>query len=134
MQKIFESEGKTLIITIPGELTDLNNYIKAINSNRYKGNASKQADTNLIMYRFLEAKAAGFRVQTPIKIHFTWYCKNKRKDPDNVAFAKKAILDGMQKAGVIKNDGWNEIKGFVDDFEIDKDCPRIEIEILEEEK
>lgn len=98
------------------------------------GNKVKQADTNLIMYRFLEAKAAGLRIQTPIKIHFKWFCKNKRKDPDNVAFAKKAILDGMQKAGVIQNDGWNEIRGFIDDFEIDKDYPRIEIEILEETK
>lgn len=120
-------------IVIPGELTDLNKYISAINSNRHKGNASKQADTGLVMYRFLEAKAAGFRIQTPIKVKFTWYCKNKRKDPDNVAFAKKAILDGMQKAGVIPNDGWNEIKGFTDVFEIDKDNPRIEIEIMEVE-
>lgn len=51
-----------------------------------------------------------------------------------MAFAKKAILDGMQKAGIIQNDGWNEIRGFIDDFEIDKDYPRIEIEILEETK
>ena len=133
MQTILESEGNVLIITIPGELTDLNSYIKATNGNRLAGNKVKQADTNLIMYRFLEAKAAGLRIQTPIKIHFKWFCKNKRKDPDNVAFAKKAILDGMQKAGVIQNDGRNEIRGFIDDFEIDKDYPRIEIEILEVE-
>lgn len=90
---------KSMVITIPGELTDLNSYIKATNGNRLAGNKVKQADTNLIMYRFLEAKAAGLRIQTPIKIHFKWFCKNKRKDPDNVAFAKKGNFGRYAKSG-----------------------------------
>lgn len=60
--------------------------------------------------------------------------QNKRKDPDNVAFGVKFILDGMQEARMIENDGFNEIKEIHHYFVVDKDCPRIEIEILEEEK
>ena len=78
------------------------------------------------------AKAAGLRVTTPINLKITWYCKNKRKDPDNVAFGVKFILDGMQQARMIENDGFNEIKEIHHYFAMDKDCPRVEIEILEE--
>ena len=46
-------------------------------------------------------------------------------------FAKKFIQDGMVQSGLLKNDGWNEIAGYVETFEIDKGNPRIEIEIEE---
>ena len=69
---------------------------------------------------------------TPINLKITWYCKNKRKDKDNVAFGIKFILDGMIEARVIPNDGWGEIANFEPRVEVDKDCPRIEVEILEE--
>ena len=51
-----------------------------------------------------------------------------------MAFGVKFILDGMQEARMIENDGFNEIKEIHHYFVVDKDCPRIEIEILEEEK
>lgn len=76
------------------------------------------------------AKAAGLRVTTPINLKITWYCKNKRKDPDNVAFGVKFILDGMQEARMIENDGFNEIKEIHHHFIVDKEFPRIEIEFL----
>ena len=63
-------------------------------------------------------------------ITFRWLCKNKKKDKDNIAFAKKFILDGLVEAGVIKNDGWDDIEGFQDEFEIDAKNPRIEVEIV----
>lgn len=38
----------------------------------------------------------------------------------------------MIEARVIANDGWGEIANFEHRFEVDKDCPRIEIQIIEE--
>lgn len=67
------------------------------------------------------------------QLEITWYCKNKRKDKDNVAFGIKFILDGMIEARVIANDGWGEVANFEHRFEVDKDCPRIEIELEEAE-
>ena len=32
---------------------------------------------------------------------------------------------------MIKDDGWNEVVGFSDRFEVDKENPRIEIKIIE---
>ena len=60
----------------------------------------------------------------------TYYCKNKRKDMDNIAAAKKFIFDGLVTAGKLKNDGWNEIGGWTEEFKIDKKNPRIEVQIL----
>lgn len=70
-------------------------------------------------------------ITNKVKLIFTWYCKDQKKDPDNISFAKKYILDGMVDAGVLKNDGWKQIQGFEDRFEVDKDNPRVEVEIRE---
>lgn len=58
--------------------------------------------------------------------------QKQKKDKDNIAFGIKFILDGMIEARVIANDGWGEIANFEHRFEVDKDCPRIEIELEEE--
>jgi len=39
----------------------------------------------------------------------------------------------MQEVGLIKNDGWNQIARIIPGFEVDKENPRIEIEIEEVE-
>jgi len=33
--------------------------------------------------------------------------------------------------GILDNDGWKNIKGFTDDFAVDKGSPRIEVVIVE---
>lgn len=66
-----------------------------------------------------------------IDLDITWYCKNKRKDKDNIAVGIKFILDGLVEAKVIKNDGWKEINNFKHTFKVDKDNPRIEVKITE---
>ena len=55
--------------------------------------------------------------KNPIKIHFIWVEENKRRDLDNVCFAKKFILDSMVKAGKLKDDNRNCVVGFEDSFE-----------------
>ncbi|WP_230197975.1 RusA family crossover junction endodeoxyribonuclease [Megasphaera massiliensis] len=67
-------------------------------------------------------------------IKFHWVEKNKRRDKDNIAFAKKFILDALQEMGILQNDGWSEILGFSDTFDVDKDNPRIEVSLLSEEE
>ena len=62
---------------------------------------------------------------------FTWYRKDRRSDPDNIAGGIKFILDGLVKAGKLENDGWKQINSIVHKFEVDKENPRVEIEIKE---
>ena len=113
-------------LIIPGELTDLNTYIDAERSNRYAGAKIKREMTD---YVTLFAKRLKTEFRIPVRITYRWYCKNKRKDKSNIAFAKKFIEDGLVAAGVLKNDGWNDIEGFNDRFYIDKENPRVEVQI-----
>ena len=57
----------------------------------------------------------------PIKINFTWVEKNKKRDLDNVCFAKKFILDALQKSGKLENDNRRWVTGFTDSFELGED-------------
>ena len=46
---------------------------------------------------------------------FEWH-SSTRHDPDNVAFAKKFILDGLQLAGVLENDNRKFIGTMADEI------------------
>lgn len=118
-------------LIIQGELPDLNKYINAERSNKYGAASIKKKATESVAWACYEQKIP--RGIGEVYLLFKWYCKNKRKDKDNVAFAKKFILDGLQLAEVINNDGWNDVSGFEDRFWVDKDNPRVEIEIEEVE-
>lgn len=71
--------------------------------------------------------------KNPIKIHFHWIEENKKRDLDNVCFAKKFILDSMVKAGKLKNDNRNFVTGFIDTFEY-SNTSKVILEIEEVEK
>ena len=107
----------------------LNEYINAERSNRYAGASIKRAETNAVA---LMLKGKEPIKEYPVKLKFTWYVANKRMDGDNRSFAKKFILDGMAKAGVIKNDNLNHIIGFVDEFVFvdSKAKEKVEIEVI----
>lgn len=68
----------------------------------------------------------------PIKIHFTWVEGNKKRDLDNIAFAKKFILDAMQKFGKLENDNRNYVYAFTDSFSYGKET-KVILEIEEQQ-
>ena len=66
-----------------------------------------------------------------VSLAFRWYEENMKRDIDNISFAKKFILDSMVQSGIIESDGWRGVIGFTDDFYVDKENPRIEVDINE---
>lgn len=112
-------------LIIPQELMDLNTYIDNERSNRYGAAEIKRNMTDICALYAKKMQPITERV----KMIFTWYCPNQKKDPDNICFARKFVLDGMVAAGVLENDGWKQIQGFEDHFEVDKEKPRVEIEM-----
>lgn len=116
-------------LTIPGRLPGLNEYTKACRSNRYAGAKMKQDTENIICWEI--KRQLGNKVFTAVTLKFSWYEPNKRRDYDNIAFAKKFVLDSLQACLTLSGDGWKNIKGFSDEFCVDKQNPRIEIEISE---
>lgn len=100
--------------TIPFRLPGLNEYINLNRGSRYGGNKLKQDIENHIC---LCIRSAGLKpTGKPVTLHFTWYEETMRRDKDNVAFAKKFILDALQKAGVLPQDGNRYVSGFYDEF------------------
>lgn len=101
---------------IEDKLPSLNDYINACRTNQYKGAKFKKDVESLISTYILVAKAKKTIAPTdkPIVVHFEWHEKTKRRDPDNVASAKKFILDAMQTSGIIPNDNRKYVKGFTD--------------------
>lgn len=54
-------------------------------------------------------------VSGKVDLLFEWH-SSTRHDPDNVAFAKKFILDGLQAAGVLENDNRKFIGTMADEI------------------
>ena len=64
-------------------------------------------------------------------MRYTWIEQNRKRDKDNIAFAKKFIQDALRLAGILKNDGWAEIAGFSDDFQVDPKGYAVIVEIYD---
>jgi Holliday junction resolvase RusA-like endonuclease len=114
-------------LIILGRLPSLNDYIQAERSNRYAGAKMKKDYTSMIYWLCREQKLEA-RLK-PCHITFKWYEANKKRDLDNIAYGKKFCIDGLVKAGILYNDTQEWVKGFTDEFYIDKDNPRIIVEI-----
>ncbi|WP_430628873.1 hypothetical protein ACQ0N1_08805 [Lactiplantibacillus plantarum] len=121
-------------VVIKGELPSLNEYIKAERANRYAAAKLKKRYTALCSVYARASRNSGVQFSWPCKLKFTWYTKNNRKDADNIAFAKKFVLDGFMKAGLLGNDNRKHITGFQDEFAVDKRNPRVEIDEITEDE
>lgn len=120
------------IFEINEKLPSLNEYTKACRNNKYIGAKMKQeVEENVWIY--IKQQMRSIKIDSPVKINFTWVEENKKRDLDNICFAKKFILDALVKANVLKNDTQNYVKGFSDTFLYsDKNSVIVEIEEIEE--
>ena len=114
-------------IEIPFRLPSLNEYIDEINKNKYNGNRHKQGIEDDILWFLKKVKT---KISRPVRIKFIWYEQTYKRDKDNVAFAKKYILDALQKSEILPNDNNQYIDGFQDDF-VYKQGDKVVVEIME---
>ena len=108
---------------IKAKLPSLNDFIKANRSNAYKGNKFKQ-DVEMIIGAYIRKALTNKTLQRPkgaVVVCFEWHEKTKKRDADNIASAKKFILDALQKNGVLKNDSRKYVVGFHDTIIDDKE-------------
>ena len=118
----------TRTIFFDGEFTSLNDYINAERTNRHIAAKIKKYETQRVRLCAIGVLPIE---KYPVRIKFTWFRMDHRTDPDNVAFAKKFILDGLQKAKVMKGDGCRHICGFEDCFVFDPARAGVQVEITE---
>ena len=120
-------------LVIPGTLPGLNELIAAERTHRQKG-AKLKRDTETLVRLHIRQQLRGVRPKTPVMLYYHFHEPSRRRDKDNIAaFAHKSIHDSLVKEGILANDGWDYIEGFVDVFSIDKKNPRIEVKIVEPE-
>ncbi len=119
------------LLTIPGMLNNLNDYIAAERTNRHKGAKMKSANEDIIIIAIRQCMR-GVKIDKPVFMEYTWAEPNKRRDLYNISsFGRKVIQDALVAAGILKDDGWKYVVGFSDRFEVDKENPRIEVLIKE---
>lgn len=117
-----------MIYVIDMKLPSLNDYVRICRGNKFAAaKYKKKLETQIGIYILKMPKFT-----KPIKIHFTWIEGTKRRDYDNICFAKKFILDAMQKYGKLENDNRKYVYAFTDSFEYGKET-KVVLEIEEKE-
>ena len=118
---------------LPGknEIVAASKILVGKNKKKYsKYNEFKRKWTNHIAWVFKMEHIPKFK---NVRLEFLWKEPNRRRDPSNVRHGDAFILDGMVEAGVIKNDTQRYVKGFKDEFCVDKENPGVWIYIIGEE-
>lgn len=125
-------------LIIKGTLPNLNDYLQAERQTfrrggkfTTKGNELKKSTQEVVIWQ-IRQQLRGVHITKPVILKYDFYEPNKKRDLDNIsAFAHKIIQDSLVLAGIIDNDGWRNIKGYVDQFYCDHENPRIEILLAE---
>lgn len=118
---------------IKRRLPSFNDYINECRKNRYAGAKMKQ-EIEYEIWLYIMQQLKGVIIEKPVFITFTWIEENGKRDLDNICFAKKFILDALQKTEVISNDNKKHVTGFIDKFEYAKESKVIvELEEIEDE-
>jgi Holliday junction resolvase RusA-like endonuclease len=118
-------------LVIKNTLPGLNEYISALNINKFRG-AKLKKDTEQYISTFIRSQLKGVKIRVPVHITYKHYEPTRKRDKSNVAsFCAKTAEDALVKCGVLRDDGWACVEGFSHEFYIDKQNPRIVILILE---
>lgn len=76
-----------------------------------------------------QLKPRGF---SQCRIGFVWVEPDRKRDMDNISAGKKYILDALVGIGVLKDDSWKYVKGFLPElFEADKNNWGVRVRIEE---
>ena len=114
-------------------MPDLNNYISACSHHHLRG-AKMKKDYMMVASLAIRKQLKGVKITKQVYIDYHHYEADMRRDKSNAAsFATKVIEDALQVCGVIQNDGWANIAGYSQEFDVDKNRPRIEVTITEVE-
>lgn len=107
---------------IKHKLPGLNEYIGANRTSKYLGAKFKADIEETIAWSINQSIANGTlkRPRGRIIVNFEWHERTKKRDADNIASAKKFILDALVKSGILIDDSRRYVAGFHDTIIDDK--------------
>lgn len=114
--------------TIKSRLIGLNEYVNISRRNRFASAKVKREQQDIVSV-FVPRGTKMFHA--PVKIIFNWFEPNRKRDIDNVSFAKKFILDCLVTMNVLIDDSQKYVVKLEDNVFVDRKNPRIEVEIIE---
>lgn len=112
-------------VHIPHKFPSLNDYIGAERKHRMIAAKMKHEWTAIAAGCFKNIP----KIDSPASIQFIWHEENSRRDPDNIIFAKKFILDGLVTSGALENDNQKWITGLSDSWEVNKERVGVDVNI-----
>jgi hypothetical protein len=117
-------------VTIYTKIPTANQYLAWERSRGKTGKLKRISENSIIEWLLVD----GIKPVTnyPATLLYIWFCSDKRTDKSNIRFGEKFVEDALQKAGIIRNDGWSELADPLHIFSIDKDNPRLELTITED--
>lgn len=116
-----------------GKLPCLNDYTRACRGSQFAGAQMKRENEEMLGWQ-MEWQRCGLKIEKPCIVHFRWYEKDRRRDADNIAFAKKFVLDALVTAGILKGDSQKYVVGFTDEIVVaDEYGVKVTMEEVEEE-
>lgn len=125
-------------VTVKGFKSGLNELISGkvydYRTKKYRNPVKNKNDGLCVKFIKLSKDLIGVHIDKPVIIHYSFYCENKMHDRMNTASAFiKSFEDALQKCGIIKNDGYDDVLTPTLEFSIDKQNPRVEVVIEEVE-
>lgn len=114
---------------IPGTLPTQNKYFEIERANRFAASSMKRKTQEFICSCISDDAP---RFSGHVTVWFDWIRPDMRSDKDNVAFAKKFILDALQQAGIIENDSWKLCTPYDRMYAVNKRNPRTIVLITDE--
>ena len=114
---------------IPHKLPGLNQMLKSKGSGKHAYNREKRQIQQEIYWLCIEQ---GITWMEKAWFRFVWVEAKKNRDPDNIAAARKYILDGLVEARRLAGDRWKNILGWQDEFKVNKEAPGVEVYLYEE--
>ena len=116
-------------IVYEGRFPSLNEVLQLAKTHWSVYSKEKERLTTAVAW---EAKAAKLRPCTsPVRVTFTWMEANRRRDVDNISHGCKYVLDGLVEASVLEDDSPKYVSEIRHNFMVDKDRPRVIIDIEE---
>lgn len=94
-----------------------------------------KSDNDKVCLAAIRKCLGNLHIENSIKCTYHVYVKDKRHDRGNLhAAIEKSFLDALQTAKVIRNDGYDDVLDSTFHTYIDRDNPRVVVEIIEIEK
>lgn len=114
--------------TISGRLPSLNQSFR-VGRYRFGGSKNRQAAKLYVAGHIWDAKVPKF--PGAVEVTVRWVEKDRRRDYDNISAGVKVILDALVATERIKGDSQKWVRPVKHEFSVDKNNPRIEVEVHE---